>query len=382
MIPVSWQKATIGEMCQMVKGTSPIMKTLPGTYPLVTMGEEHKTADHYQLDGEAVCVPMISSFGHGKPGLKRVHYIQGKFALSNLLTGLIVKDRAQLSTRYLALYLNTFKDQLIVPLQTGAANMSLRPEKLAGVPIYYPLLENQEQIVCLMDEVEVIRNLRVTAIKRTSQLIPAIFYKLFGDIEGSLKWQKLPLGKLVLEMQPGFAQKPNGSLGSIRQIRPMNITIDGSLTLDGTKSIPCSQTKLKKYELKKLDVIFNNTNSRELVGKTTIFNIDGQFVFSNHMTRIRPDTRIIDPHYLATYLHLLWSVGYFERLCTQWINQAAINTDELSKTLIAIPPIGLQKEFLFRISEIRAFKSCQFANSEAIGRLYSEMTAKVFKGVI
>ena len=90
MIPATWQKATIVELCQMVKGKAPIMKTKPGAYPLVTMGAEHKTADHYQLDSEAVCVPMISSFGHGKPGLKRVHYVQGKFAVSNLLTVLVV----------------------------------------------------------------------------------------------------------------------------------------------------------------------------------------------------------------------------------------------------------------------------------------------------
>jgi type I restriction enzyme S subunit len=382
MISETWKKATIGELCQMIKGTAPIMKTRPGPYPLLTMGEEHKTADHFQLDGEAVCVPMISSFGHGKPGLKRVHYVQGKFALSNLLTALVVKDHDRLSTRYLALYLNIFKDQLIVPLQTGAANMSLRPEKLASVPVHYPSLEDQGRIVHLMEEVEAIRHLRANAIERTSRLIPAIFYEVFGGFEGDSKWQKLPLGKLVIEIQPGFAQRPDGAIGGIRQIRPMNITADGSLTLDGTKSIPCTLAKLKKYELKKLDVIFNNTNSRDLVGKTTIFNIDGQFVFSNHMTRIRPDKRFIDPHYLATYLHLLWSVGYFEQLCTQWINQAAINKDELSKTLIAVPPIKLQQKFLFRISEIRAFRLRQLENSEALGKLYSVMAAKAFEGVI
>lgn len=146
MIHETWNNATIGELCQMVKGKSPIMKTKPGEYPLVTMGVEHKTADKFELDTEAVCVPMISSFGHGKPGLKRVHYIKGKFALSNILTALIVKEPNILSTKYLALYLQTFKDQLIVPLQTGAANMSLRPEKLAGVPVYFPPLKEQEAI--------------------------------------------------------------------------------------------------------------------------------------------------------------------------------------------------------------------------------------------
>lgn len=380
MIPATWNKSTIGELCQMVKGKTPIMKTKPGAYPLVTMGEEHKTADNYELDTEAVCVPMISSFGHGKPGLKRVHYIKGKFALSNLLTALIVKEPNKLSTKYLALYLQTFKDQLIVPLQTGAANMSLRPEKLATVPVQFPSLDEQERIVRLIDEVDALRQLRAEAIKRTSDLIPITFFDMFGELEDDSKWQKLPLGKLVLDMQPGFAQRPNGLKDGTPQIRPMNITTDGALTLVGTKSIPCTDAQLKKYRLKKLDVIFNNTNSPELVGKTAIFDIDGEYVFSNHMTRIRTDTKLLDPHYLATYLHLLWTIGYFHRLCTQWINQAAINKDELSKTPVAVPPMKLQHEFLSKVSNIRDFESSQQKSAQGLALLYDTMIAKAFGG--
>jgi restriction endonuclease S subunit len=382
MIPANWKKATIGELCQMVKGKSPTMKTKSGAYPLVTMGEEHKTADSYQLDTEAVCVPMISSFGHGKAGLKRLHYIKGKFALSNILMALIVKEPRELSTKYLAYYLQTFKDQLIVPLQTGAANMSLRPEKLAGVPVQFPSLDEQERIVNLVDKTDALRQLRAQAIERTTNLIPVIFFSMFGELEGDSKWQKLPLGKLVLDMQPGFAQKPNGLENGIPQIRPMNITTDGAFTLDGTKSIPCTDAQLKKYTLNRLDVIFNNTNSPELVGKTAIFDMDGKFVFSNHMTRIRTDTKYLDPHYLATYLHLLWTTGYFKRLCTQWINQAAINKDALIKTPIAVPPIKLQYEFLSKVASIRDFESSQQQSAEGLDLLYKTITSKAFRGAL
>ena len=66
-------RASLGELCTLVKGTSPISKTPPGAYPLITTGEEHRTAESYQLDGEAVCIPLISSTGHGHASLKRVH---------------------------------------------------------------------------------------------------------------------------------------------------------------------------------------------------------------------------------------------------------------------------------------------------------------------
>jgi type I restriction enzyme S subunit len=84
------QRTKLGELCTLVKGTSPISKTRPGVYPLVTTGEEHKTADTFQFDAEAVCIPLISSTGHGHASLKWVHYQTGKFARSyarKLVTG-------------------------------------------------------------------------------------------------------------------------------------------------------------------------------------------------------------------------------------------------------------------------------------------------------
>ena len=116
MTPADWTRSALGELCDLIKGSTQISKTRPGPFPLVTTGEERKTADHFQFDTEVVCVPMISSTGHGHASLKRVHYQAGKFALANLLTALLVKDKSVLSPRFLQIYLNYYKDVLIVPL--------------------------------------------------------------------------------------------------------------------------------------------------------------------------------------------------------------------------------------------------------------------------
>src|SRR6266540_923376 len=138
------QRASLGELCTLVKGTSPISKTAAGPYPLVTTGENHKTAGNFQFDAEAACIPIISSTGHGHASLKRVHYQSGKFALANLLVAAMVKDHSALSTKFLARYLMWTKDRLIVPLMTGAANMSLSIDRLATVPVEFPALAEQE----------------------------------------------------------------------------------------------------------------------------------------------------------------------------------------------------------------------------------------------
>jgi len=83
----------LGELCDMVKGTSPTLKTLPGPYPLVVTAEFRRSADTWQLEGPAVCIPLVSSTGHGDAALHRVHYQEGKFALANLLIALCLRTR-------------------------------------------------------------------------------------------------------------------------------------------------------------------------------------------------------------------------------------------------------------------------------------------------
>jgi type I restriction enzyme S subunit len=166
-------RALLGDLCTLVKGTSPISKTPPGQYPLVTTGEVHKTADTFQLDAEAVCIPLISSTGHGHASLKRVHHQSGKFALANILVAAIVKDRSVVSPKFLSHYLDFSKDRLIVPLMTGAANMSISIDRLSTVPVEFPSPAEQERIVKLLEEADELRKLRAQSDRRTATLVPA-----------------------------------------------------------------------------------------------------------------------------------------------------------------------------------------------------------------
>jgi type I restriction enzyme S subunit len=63
-------------------------------------------------------------------------------------------------------------------------------------------------------------------------------------------------------------------------------------------------------ELTNGDVRFNNTNSPELIGKTTAILIDSRLAYSNHMTRIRLEDEV-NPVFVARQLHFLWMTGYF-----------------------------------------------------------------------
>lgn len=146
--------AQISELCTITRGKSPAKKTPPGAYPFVTTAAEMKTANEYSFEGEAVCVPLVSSTGHGHASMKRVYYVDGQFAAASIVAVLQVKQKDRLLPRYLFHYLQAHKDVLLVPLMRGAANVALTPTKIAGVRIPLPTIEEQLALIDRLEDLD------------------------------------------------------------------------------------------------------------------------------------------------------------------------------------------------------------------------------------
>ena len=130
--------STLEELCDIKKGAFPTMKTPPGDFPFVVLAADKRTADNYQFDGEAVCIPLVSSTGHGHAAIHRLHYASGQFAVANILAAVMVKPQVPLLTKYLFFYLWRFKEEKLVKLMAGTANTSLTIEKLNEVKVQAP----------------------------------------------------------------------------------------------------------------------------------------------------------------------------------------------------------------------------------------------------
>lgn len=146
------QHLKIGECCDIKKGLTPIKKATPGKYPLVATTQERQSSSEYQFDCAAVCVPLISSRGHGVASIDRIYFQEGKFALGNILCAIIPNDSQVLSAKFLRYYLFDKKDVLLVPLMRGGANVSLTVDSLKKVKIPIPPIADQERIARILDK--------------------------------------------------------------------------------------------------------------------------------------------------------------------------------------------------------------------------------------
>ena len=174
-------------------------------------------------------------------------------------------------------------------------------------------------------------------------------------------WIITSVGQIARLVASGFPSGKHNLEGiGVPHIRPMNIDRDGRLDLDLLKYVDGAIPR----ELSKGDVLFNNTNSPELIGKTTVVSTDIRLAYSNHMTRISLEDGF-DPTFIARQLHFLWLSGYFRHRCANHVNQASIAATPLSSVVpIAVAPSSEQTRIGEELDELLSDVD---AGAEALG---------------
>lgn len=143
------EKIKLKDICNIVKGKTAIQKATPGEYPLVVTATERKSCDTFQFNEPAVCIPLVSSRGHGVACLNHVYYQEGKFAVGNILCA--VTPREKVLAKYLYYYFECTKDYTLVPLMKGGANVSMTIGDIEKVNVPIPELDEQRQIISKLE---------------------------------------------------------------------------------------------------------------------------------------------------------------------------------------------------------------------------------------
>src|SRR5215207_2208157 len=109
-------------------------------------------------------------------------------------------------------------------------------------------------------------------------------------------WREYKFGDLTESSQYGLSCVASAE-GTTPMLR-MNNIVEGKLTDADLVRIAISEKEVETHRLKKGNLLFNRTNSYDLVGKTALFDLDGEFVFASYLVRFQLDESKIDPSYI------------------------------------------------------------------------------------
>ena len=176
----------------------------------------------------------------------------------------------------------------------------------------------------------------------------------------------------------GTSQKANGASRGIAVLRMGNVTARGELDLSDLKTVELPDAELARQRLQAGDVLFNRTNSRELVGKTAMW--DGRFeaVAASYFIRVRFSREIEHPQHFTTYMNLPFMKRHLAAIARGAVGQANVNSQELKSIPIPVPPLPLQEQFAARVGEVRFLESEQAASRRKLDNLFNSMLERAF----
>lgn len=164
-------------------------------------------------------------------------------------------------------------------------------------------------------------------------------------------WRWAKLSTLIANAQSGFACGLRDPADVI-QLRMNNLDTRGNFIWDDYIRVPAEKETIEQYKLLEEDVVFNNTNSTELVGKSALFTgFSEPVVYSNHFTRLRPKSEALLPAFLSSWLNQQWQQGVFADICNRWIGQSAVKPSKLLSLDFPLPPLSEQKRIVKILNE-------------------------------
>ena len=156
-------------------------------------------------------------------------------------------------------------------------------------------------------------------------------------------WTWTTIKQVSERLQYGTSEKASPDTSGIPVIAMGNIQ-KGKLVFDGFKSFPRNWHKLTDYLLQDGDVLFNRTNSAELVGKTAVYHAgDPTAVFASYLIRIQINKRCYEPDLLAYFINSSQGREYIASVVSQQVGQANVNGKKLGSMAIPLPNVTEQR---------------------------------------
>ena len=327
----------LGEVC--LKESSDIAKkdieVVSGNYPIYGANGYIKNVDFYKQEDEYIAIVKDGA------GVGRTMILPAKSSVIGTLQ-YIIPNKNIVNIRYLYYAIVNMN---LGKYFTGATIPHIYFKDYKKEQFKLPSLATQERIANTLIKLDSIVFERKKQIDLIDKLVKSRFIEMFGVYpSNTMGWKVVTIRDVVSDVRYG-SSRPAIDGGKYPYLRMNNITYGGELDLSDIKHIDVPDNELDKCTVRRGDVLFNRTNSKELVGKTCVYDQDEMMVLAGFVIRIRVNDSIL-PEFLSAFLNMDFSKQMLFGMCKTAIGQANINSQELQNIRLYLPPVDLQHRYV------------------------------------
>lgn len=165
------------------------------------------------------------------------------------------------------------------------------------------------------------------------------------EIPESWKW--VYVGSVCTNIQYGSSQK-SSTAGKMIVLRMGNL--QNSKVVYDKLVYTSDEQEIHKYPLQVGDLLFNRTNSKELVGKTAIYKGEYPAIYAGYLVRITPI--LLNSDYLNFVMQTQYYWAYCQTVRSDAIGQSNINAEKLKRFAFPLPPLAEQKRIVAKLEEL------------------------------
>ena len=262
-------------------------------------------------------------------------------------------EKADARFIYYSLLTESFR-RTMKNLQRGASYPAVADSDVLEQVILHPPLPEQRSIADHLSAIQEASQNQRKIVEKLRQLKAATMAKLFreglrgeplkqtdiGEIPNGWETTKLADGLTMAQYGLSVRGEPAREVPILR----MNCQENGRVKFRDLQFVNLDAKTLEAFLLRPGDILFNRTNSHELVGRTALFDSDQRAVFASYLLRIRANPECLDPEFLNFYLNLPAAQQRLRGLATQGVSQSNISASKLKEFFVPRPPLGEQTE--------------------------------------
>ena len=192
-------------------------------------------------------------------------------------------------------------------------------------------------------------------------------------------WKVVCVSDILTDSRYGLNTPLTSEPLGLPVLRMGNI-VDHALDFGSLKYADLTKEDAEKYSIRRGDILFNRTNSRELVGKLAVVNENLDASFASYIIRIRTDRTQSNPWFLHAVLSSPTYQDYLRSIATPGASQANINSNKLGKVMVPLPPVAEQILIIANLKSFDEAVSASTARMSALQRIKSALMADLLTG--